>query len=109
VQLRRGGVGKHLLRVAMRGTLPERLERRPDKANFSAHMRTGLDEGKRQLGTGEWLVVQAGWVDAGGLDRLWRQLPEDVTYVGPLWFIMALEVFLRYAVPAARDVASASR
>jgi hypothetical protein len=54
-------------------------------------------------------VVQAGWVDAGGLDRLWRQLPEDVTYVGPLWFIMALEVFLRYAVPAARDVASASR
>jgi len=106
VLLRRGDVGKHVLRVAMHGTLPERLERRRDKANFSPHMRIGLERGRRVLGERDWLVIQAGWIDAAGFDRLWRQVQEDVNFVGPLWFIMALEIFLRYALPAARDIAN---
>lgn len=105
--LLRNGEKKYLLREAMRGTLPEVVRRRRDKARFITCMIDAIDSRFRECPPQQILPVRLGWVDDEKLQEMfapaleWRaagatgQLNEG--RIGPVWFIVAMDIWLEQA------------
>lgn len=105
--LRRGGEKKHILREAMRGTLPELVRTRQDKAIFISAMVDAISERFRERAPEQMLPVQLGWVDGARLRAMfapaqaWRDSgatgPLTRTVLGPVWFVVAMDIWLENA------------
>jgi asparagine synthase (glutamine-hydrolysing) len=105
--LRKDGLKKHVLREAMRGTLPELVRTRTSKAQFMTHMVDAATELFRQRPPGEMLVARLGWVDSERLSayhavfQAWREagpvapVPREVW--NPVWFALAMDMWLEHA------------
>lgn len=105
--LRRHGVKKHLLREAMRGTLPEKIRMRMDKANISAPIIDGVAARLRDRPLRDLECVRRGWIRADVLETghaqhmHWRntndaQAVPDVPYA-PIWNAVAVDMWLENA------------
>jgi asparagine synthase (glutamine-hydrolysing) len=104
----RGGQRKHLLREAMRGTLPEVVRTRRDKANFSAPIIDGVSAHLEQRALMDSPCVQLGWVDAGRLAEFhaahakWVHAgatgPVPRLPYAPVWSAIAMNTWLEHAV-----------
>ncbi|MEZ0244395.1 MAG: asparagine synthase-related protein, partial [Sphingomonas sp.] len=105
--LRRNGEKKYILREAMRGTLPEVVRRRQDKAVFITSLIDGIDARFRECPPQQLLPVKMGWIDGDMLEsmfapaREWRragsQGPLSRARLGPVWFIVAMDLWLEHA------------
>jgi asparagine synthase (glutamine-hydrolysing) len=105
--LRADGERKYVLREAMRGTLPEKVRQRRDKAYFVAHLAGTVIDLLDRRPLEETHCVQRGWVDPGALRRLvepyraWHAAgaagPLPATPLGPVWFALATDMWLDYA------------
>jgi asparagine synthase (glutamine-hydrolysing) len=105
--LRRNGERKYLLREAMRGTLPEVVRRRQDKAVFVTSMVDTLIERFRRRPAQEMTIARLGWIDGDRLAahfapaRAWREqgMPGPLlrTRLGPIWFTVAMDMWLENA------------
>jgi asparagine synthase (glutamine-hydrolysing) len=105
--LMKGGQKKWILREAMRGTLPEKVRMRQDKANLLGHIIDGTDVLFHERGLNNLLPVQLGWVDPKVIEqchapyRKWRAdgssgpLP-DVPW-NCVWFVLATDMWLTHA------------
>lgn len=108
--LRRGSERKHLLREAMRGTLPEPVRTRHDKAHFSAPIIDALSVFFAERHPADLAVAREGWVDGVLLGRLFDELRQWRTCglqgaspngaLAGLWFAVALELWLGNAFKA---------
>ena len=104
--LRRGNVRKYLLREAMRGTLPEAVRTRGDKAVFQRAIRDAVATHFARHPPETMQLARLGWIDAGtvraAVDRL-ASAPADgpradlPVPVGRLWFLVAIEIWLAEA------------
>lgn len=102
--LRRDGRKKHLLREAMRGTLPELVRNRTGKANISPPIIDGVAARLAERPFEEMQCVKRGWVDAGMLTRfheahtVWRQAGDATPAPGlpyaPVWNALAIDLWL---------------
>ena len=98
---------KVLLREAMRGTLPEMVRTRTSKAMFINHSIDAHEALLNARPMEEMLPVKLGWIDgkrvAGLHDTFskWRRggSQEPVPYIplGPIWFTLAIDLWLRHA------------
>ena len=105
--LRRNGEKKYLLRQAMRGTLPEIVRTRQSKAVFIKGHIDIVDDFLRRTPPESLLLAQFGWIEPAAIEpmfapsRAWRDAgatgPLDRTKLGPLWAILATELWLRGA------------
>lgn len=109
--LRRNAGGRHvtkwLLREATRGILPERVRTRTDKANFSSMIADAALARMADRTPGSLLPVRRGWVSAEVVGRLLQHLrdwqhsgrpyPVRVPGLGPLWSVIAVDVWLEQA------------
>ena len=105
--LRRNGLKKHLLREAMRGTLPEMVRNRTDKAHFMVSMVDAATALFRERPPREMLVARMGWVDGDRLSayhavfQRWRESgstgPAPHETWGPVWFALAMDMWLEHA------------
>ncbi|MGH6615020.1 asparagine synthetase B family protein [Sphingomonas sp.] len=106
--LRRNGEKKHILREAMRGSLPELVRTRQDKAVFISSIVDVIAERLRERPPEKLLPVQLGWVDGARLAHMfepaqaWREArstePLTRTTLGPIWFVVAMDLWLENAV-----------
>jgi len=102
--LQRRGMKKFLLREAMRGTLPEPVRLRTDKAHFALPMIAAVSRYAEQHPPRRWSVVERGWVDERQIvalvdeHRAWRREglagPAPNTALGGLWHCVALDIWL---------------
>src|SRR6185503_13508877 len=67
--LRRAGLKKHLLREAMRGTLPEPVRTRTGKANIGPPVIDAVTARLAERPIGDLHCVKLGWVDAAQLEQ----------------------------------------
>ncbi len=98
---------KYLLRQAMRGTLPEVVRTRLDKANFAATLIDAVEQRLRERKPEDLLGVQMGWVDgkmiaaAHDAHLAWRDagFPRDLPQIhyGSVWFTVATDLWLEHA------------
>jgi asparagine synthase (glutamine-hydrolysing) len=99
--------GKRLLREAMRGTLPEVVRARRDKANFVSSLVDLVETRVQQRPFCDMAPMQLGWVDPQPLVQshaamlAWRRAgcpgrPPPVNY-GPAWFALATDLWLEHA------------
>ncbi|MEO7679377.1 MAG: asparagine synthase-related protein, partial [Sphingomonas sp.] len=105
--LRRDGEKKYLLREAMRGTLPEIVRRRQDKAVFITSIVDALIDRFRQRPPQELTIARLGWIDGDRLAEMfapakaWREegvrSPLVNTRLGPIWFTVAMDLWLEHA------------
>ena len=105
--LRRRGEKKHILREAMRGTLPELVRTRQDKAIFITAMVDTIAERFRERAPEQMLPVQLGWVDGAKIREMfapaqeWRDSgstgPLTRTTLGPIWYVVAMDLWLEHA------------
>jgi asparagine synthase (glutamine-hydrolysing) len=105
--LRRNGVRKHLLREAMRGTLPELVRQRDDKANMSVLVYDAVADRLRDRPIAELSCVRAGWVDATWLKQVeaehagWRANgaigKPPLSPYNPVWSAVAIDLWLEQA------------
>lgn len=105
--LRRNGERKYILREAMRGTLPEKVRRRQDKAVFITSLVDAIEDRFHECPPQNLLPVRMGWVDGDRVEamfapaRAWRQAgsqgPLLRTQLGPVWFIVAMDLWLEHA------------
>lgn len=106
--LRRNGAKKHILREAMRGTLPEKVRTRQDKAIFITSLIDAIDARFDECPPQRLLPVQLGWVDGNRLQEMfapareWRRSGGDTrtlsrARLGPVWFIVAMDMWLEHA------------
>ena len=105
--LRRAGVKKHLLREAMRGTLPEIVRTRNGKANIAPPVIDAVTARLAERPIGDLHCVKLGWVDAARLEQYhaahaaWRsegtpaKLPPEP--YGPVWNAVAIDLWLEHA------------
>ncbi|WP_296614176.1 asparagine synthase-related protein [Sphingomonas sp.] len=105
--LRRHGVRKFLLREAMRGSLPEMVRQRTDKADMSAPVYDAVADRLRERPIADLAPVRNGWIDAGRLAAIeaehaaWRA--KGATGLPPLspysvvWNTVALDLWLDHA------------
>ena len=105
--LLRDGEKKYLLRAAMRGTLPEVVRRRQDKARFVTCLIDAIADRFRECPPQQILPAKLGWVDGDKLQEMfapaldWRaagavgQLTEG--RIGPVWFVVAMDIWLEQA------------
>ena len=105
--LRADGHKKFILREAMRGTLPEVVRERRDKAAFVTHIGDTVMAYFRQRPPEEMLCARYGWADPAVLRdnaeqyQAWRaagrldQRPPGA--LGALWFAIALDIWLENA------------
>ena len=105
--LRRNGEKKYLLREAMRGTLPELVRTRQDKAIFITGLIDAIAERFRECPPQQMLPVKLGWVDGDKLEAMfapaqqWRDAGSQGKLtrapLGPVWFIIAMDMWLQHA------------
>jgi asparagine synthase (glutamine-hydrolysing) len=105
--LRRGGVRKHLLREAMRDTLPDPILHRRDKAEMTAPIYDAIADRLRHRPIRDLICVREGWVDPAVLagieqqHRAWRtgQIsgPSPRSALGAVWSALAIDVLLEQA------------
>ena len=69
-QLLRHGVKKHILRVAMRDTLPELVRNRLSKAEFSAPIIAAIVQRAKTRPVAQLIGVREGWLDAPSLEKM---------------------------------------
>ncbi|HSX56667.1 MAG TPA: asparagine synthase-related protein [Sphingomonas sp.] len=105
--LLRNGQRKHLLREAMRGTLPEAIRTRQSKAHFAAPVIDTIDRYFAQRPPADLLTVRMGWSDGKVIARLfdehrrWRreglggQAPNP--FLNGLWYCVAADMWLEHA------------
>ncbi len=105
--LRRGTTKKHLLREAMRGTLPEEVRTRQTKANMSV---TILEAAKRRLAERPFeamACVKLGWVDAAKLrethETVGAWIEAGAAGAAPgnyamVWNAISIDLWLEHAV-----------
>lgn len=105
--LRRGRTKKHLLREAMRGTLPELVRTRTTKANIGPPVIDAVTARLVERPIRELRCVRLGWVDAARLEQYqaaheaWRRertvgnIPA-LPY-GPVWNAIAIDLWLEHA------------
>ncbi len=109
--LKRHGVRKHLLREAMRGTLPELIRERRDKANLSAPVYDAIATRLRERPIADLFPVRQGWVARPALEEMqaahgqWRRdgaqgKPPAIPY-GPLWNIVATDLWIEHVAKLA--------
>jgi asparagine synthase (glutamine-hydrolysing) len=106
--LRRKDNRKALLREAMRGTLPEMVRTRTTKAAFAGNIIDSLDGMLAARPARELLPVQLGWIDPERIEAMqasfsrWRREgsrgPLPPIPGGPVWFVLASDLWLRHAV-----------
>jgi asparagine synthase (glutamine-hydrolysing) len=106
--LRRNNSKKHILREAMRGTLPELVRTRTSKANISGPIIEGAEVSIAERPIRDLHCVRLGWVDPERLEgyqaahEQWRQhgnasnVP-DLPYA-PVWNAIAIDLWLENAV-----------
>lgn len=104
-QLRRHGNRKHVLRQAMRGTLPEIVRDRRTKAAFVTPILDGIVERMRHRPLSSLLPVRNGWIDGKELDAIvrehviWAQKPSGSAlpqgHLGAVWMALSLDLWLR--------------
>ena len=102
--LRRKGVRKHLLREAMRDTLPELVRHRRDKANLSAPIYDAVAERLCERPIRDLTCARAGWIDAARIGEFeaqhaaWRaggsKGQPPLTPYSPVWNAIALDLWL---------------
>lgn len=105
--MRADGERKYILREAMRGTLPEKVRQRRDKAFFVAHLVDAVNELMERRPPEQMLTVRMGWVDPAALRRLtepyrkWRADgaagPMPQTTLNPVWCALATDIWLENA------------
>lgn len=106
--LRKNNIKKHVLREAMRGTLPELVRTRLSKANISAPIIDGAAVSMAERPIRELHCVRLGWVDAEKLEgyqaahEKWRREGDagnvpDLPYA-PVWNAIAIDMWLENAV-----------
>ena len=105
--LRRNGEKKHILREAMRGTLPEIVRTRQDKAIFITSLIDVIAERFRECPPQQLLPVRMGWVDGDRIEAMfvpaleWRNAgstgPLERARLGPVWFVVAMDLWLEHA------------
>jgi asparagine synthase (glutamine-hydrolysing) len=107
--LRRGDTKKFLLREAMRGTLPETIRTRRDKASFSVKTAEAVAARLRECPVDDLLPVRMGWVESTPLKAsalewaAWLKAPtkvEPASHFSVVWFAIAADLWLRHAVQA---------
>ena len=103
--LMRNGARKHLLREAMRGTLPELVRERRTKANMSAPIYAAVAERLRERPVSEMITVRNGWVDGAKLQEIegafahWRANggPAPTLPYSAVWNALATDLWLEHA------------
>ena len=104
--LRRRGVTKHLLREAMRGTLPEEVRRRRDKARIVQPIYDAVTARLRERPIDHLTPVRAGWLDGARLAAIeaehaaWRAQgargkPPRSSYAA-VWNAVAIDLWLEH-------------
>lgn len=105
--MRADGERKYILREAMRGTLPEKVRQRRDKAYFVAHLARTVSALFDRRPPEEMTTVRLGWLDAGELRRMvephraWAAagatgpLPQES--LSPVWCALATDIWLENA------------
>ncbi len=102
-QLWRHKQTKFVLRQAMRGVLPEAIDQRADKADFSHAVGNAF---KAQGGArlfDSLAIASANWVDKTQIDRMYRQMyelyanadEEYSDYIWPPWMIFGIDLWYR--------------
>jgi asparagine synthase (glutamine-hydrolysing) len=99
-----------VLREAMRGTLPEFVRTRTNKALFINHSVDAHDAMLAERPANELLPVKLGWMDGDKIAALqatftrWRregsQGPVPNQPMGPVWFALATDMWLEHAFGA---------
>ncbi|MDF2118438.1 asparagine synthase-related protein [Roseiarcaceae bacterium H3SJ34-1] len=99
---------KHILREALRGTLPEEVRTRRTKAYFSAPIIDALTLSFSRCVPEKMQVVQRGWVDPVAMTRLFEENRQwrahglsgnaPNTALAGLWFAVAMEMWLENAL-----------
>jgi asparagine synthase (glutamine-hydrolysing) len=108
--LRKGGEAKHLLREAMRGTLPEEVRTRRGKAGFAGETLAAIDRRLAERTPQDLACVRLGWVDPVGLRqtleafRAWNAAPAgtggQMPPVNAVWNAIAADLWLEHAFGA---------
>jgi asparagine synthase (glutamine-hydrolysing) len=106
--LMRDGWRKHLLREAMRGTLPEKVRTRRSKANFVVPGIEAVAQRFRERAPSELMPVKLGWVDGKQIARAhdayaaWQragaQPPFPHVSFGAVWGAVAIDLWLEHAL-----------
>lgn len=105
--LRRRGVTKHLLREAMRSTLPEEVRHRRDKARIVQPIYDAVAARLRERPVDRLTPVRAGWLDGGRIAAIeaehaaWRAQgahgkPPRSSYAA-VWNAVAIDLWLEHA------------
>jgi len=107
-QLRRHGERKHILREAMRGTLPELVRTRQNKAMFVTPTVLAIEARLKHCPLADLICVREGWLDETVLAHTlgdyqgWitnrpsrANMPE--TNLNAVWMALSLDVWLRRA------------
>ncbi|MES2055523.1 MAG: asparagine synthase-related protein [Pseudomonadota bacterium] len=105
--LLRDGQRKHLLREAMRNTLPEPIRTRRDKAGFAAPIIDATAQYFDQRPATELLAARMGWVDGAVVGQLfaghraWRNSglagPAPNPFLTGIWACVAVDIWLENA------------
>nr|WP_319566043.1 asparagine synthase-related protein [uncultured Rhodoferax sp.] len=98
---------KKILREAMRGTLPELVRMRTDKAMFVGHTVDAIDTILAHRAINDMLPVRMGWVNGKRIEQLhapfskWRrdgsQGPLPRNPWGPVWYCIATDIWMQHA------------
>lgn len=101
----RGGVTKYVLRQALGPALPAAIRTRADKAEFSGVYPEALEAcgGERLFASLE--SAARGWIDGALLRDMYREMrslhargePGYAAHLGPLWMVVAIELWLQAA------------
>lgn len=105
--LRRDGMTKHLLREAMRGTLPEPIRQRRDKARIVQPIYDAVTARLRERPVQRLTPVRAGWLDGDRIAAIeaehaaWRTMgargkPPRSSYAA-VWNAVAIDLWLEQA------------
>jgi asparagine synthase (glutamine-hydrolysing) len=105
--LRRPSVKKHLLREAMRGTLPELVRTRLGKANIAPPVIDAVSRRLAERPMRELRGVTLGWIDGAHLEKYheahvaWRQAGTSravpLEPYSPVWSAVAIDLWLEHA------------
>lgn len=102
-QHRRGGLGKFVLRGAMKDYLPEVIRQRRTKAHFT-HLTAETLLAAGQRGFFDSLSLEGlGWIDGAQVRTMYQQMVQDyaqantkyITYVRNLWMIYGVELWFK--------------